>query len=240
MEALVFWLLAGVVLVYMVRRTKRKTREIEAEAEGHAKATSLKQLQGENRQSARDAMSSKGWKQRAKKAKAAVKSTDAAPPSTHSVATSSGGHLRFVYEDSQGNVTAREVSSWNDDGIYIEGYCHKAREIRTFRRDRVVEFLEGEELLGPALEEFDPEPVFTGPAMEILFTGFSADDREDLEADAEEAGLLVRKTITKNLNFICAGPRAGSSKLSKARVQGCTILSEDEFQKMLATGEVPA
>lgn len=87
------------------------------------------------------------------------------------------------------------------------------------------------------LEEID-EPVFSGPTMEILFTGFSADDREDLEADAEEAGLLVRKTVTKNLHFVCAGPRAGATKLSQARAQGCTVMSEDEFQRMLATGEV--
>lgn len=76
--------------------------------------------------------------------------------------------------------------------------------------------------------------------MEILFTGFSANDRGDLEAGAEDAGLLVSKAITKSLHFVYAGPRAGATKLSKARAQGCTILSEDEFQQMLATGEVPA
>lgn len=240
MEALVFWLLAGVVLVYMVRRTKRKTREIEAEAVAHAKASSLKQLQGENRQSARDAMSSKQWKQRAKKAKAKamVKSVDVVPQPTRLGSTSSDRYLRFVYEDSQGNVTAREVSSWHDDGTYIEGYCHKAREVRTFRRDRVVEFLEGEELLGPL--QVDPCLTVSRVPIEILFTGFSAGRRKELEALAEEMGLTVRKTVTNKLFFLCAGPKAGASKLSTARLQGSTILSEDEFRKLLATGEVPA
>jgi|GEM_PF-3150776 len=151
--------------------------------------------------------------------------------------------LIFTYRDTRGNVTTREVSDWMEDGVYIEGFCHEVEDIRTFRRDRIVEFLLGEELLGPAKpteERTAKAPKSSERAMEILFTGFSSEERDDLESDAEDHGLLVRKTVTKKLTFVCAGPRAGATKLSQARAQGCTILTEDEFQAMLATGELPA
>jgi len=131
--------------------------------------------------------------------------------------TATTNNLRFVYEDSQGNITTREVSNWRDNGVYLEGFCHKAGDIRTFRRDRVVEFLEGELLLSsrgplPAQKKQDVD------AMEILFTGFSASDREMLEGDAESYGMIVRKTVTQNLDF---------------------LLSETEFNKLLKHGVLP-
>ncbi|WP_143005098.1 BRCT domain-containing protein [Billgrantia gudaonensis] len=146
--------------------------------------------------------------------------------------------LRFVYEDSQGNTSTREVTNWDDDGIYIEGYCHHANDVRTFRRDRIVSFLEGENLLKPLAPKLD-DGGKGGGAMEILFTGFSAQEREGLEEDAASFGLLVRKTVTKNLDFVCAGPRAGPAKLAKARAQGCTVLDEEQFWALVEDGVMP-
>jgi len=146
--------------------------------------------------------------------------------------------LRFVYEDAKGNVSTRELTDWHDDGAYIEGYCHTANDVRTFRRDRIVSFLEGEHLLRPIAPKLD-QGGKAGGAMEILFTGFPTDERSTLEEDAESYGLVVRKTVTKNLDFVCAGPRAGSSKLAKARAQGCTILDEDDFWSLVEDGVMP-
>ena len=146
--------------------------------------------------------------------------------------------LRFVYEDAKGNVSTRELTDWHDDGAYIEGYCHTAEDVRTFRRDRIVSVLEGEHLLRPLAPKLD-QGGKGGGAMEILFTGFPADERSTLEEDAESYGLVVRKTVTKNLDFVCAGPRAGSSKLAKARAQGCTILDEDDFWSLVEDGVMP-
>ncbi|QEA39467.1 hypothetical protein FGL86_10530 [Pistricoccus aurantiacus] len=201
---------------------------------------SLKWLQEANCRAAHEALSSKRWKKKAKKARESANHALSGLDEREANAYRPDDRLCFIYKDSQGNITTREVSSWDNDSTYIEGFCHRAGDIRTFRRDRIVEFLEGEELLGPEFEEVDPKPKSSVPSMEILFTGFSAEEREELEADAQDAGLQVRKTVTKNLGFVCAGPRAGSTKLSRARAQGCMILNEDEFQQMLATGEVPA
>ncbi|MFG6136652.1 WYL domain-containing protein [Halomonas sp. B23F22_10] len=222
MEGLIFWALAGVVMVFMIRRTKRKAREAEADAKRRRAATQ-QHIQGDD---------------------AGIPVTIASRQSPHlsgTSAPSSDGRLRFVYEDANGNTSTREVTDFSDDGVYIEGFCHSRRAVRTFRRDRVVEYLEGEELLVPMIDasEFVDESFADRPGMEILFTGFSEDERFDLEADAEDAGLVVRKTVTKNLMFVCAGPRAGSSKLAKARGQGCMFLDRSQLNRMLLTGEVP-
>ncbi|KGE78418.1 hypothetical protein FP66_03705 [Halomonas salina] len=148
--------------------------------------------------------------------------------------------MRFVYEDAQGNMTHRELLSWHDDGVYLEGHCLSANAHRTFRRDRIVDFLEGAHLLEPAdVRIDDTTPQGNSSSMEILVTGFPAGKRAELEAQAEAAGMVVRKTVTQNLMFVCTGPRAGATKLSQARDQGCTILLEEEFKNMLATGELP-
>lgn len=222
MEGLIFLALAGAALVFMVRRTKRKAREVEALRSVHAKYDVAE----------REA-SATSFPSPSSVTRAAHFSGTSAP--------SGDGRLRFMYEDANGNTTVREVSGFEDDGVYIEGYCHSRQALRTFRRDRVVEFLEGEELLGPMIdpEAFVEEPFADRPGMEILFTGFGEDERFDLESDAEDAGLEVRKTVTKNLAFVCAGPRAGASKLAKAREQGCLILDKRQLKHMLLTGEIP-
>lgn len=266
MEGLIFWGLAGAVLVFMIRRTKRKAREAEADSAQRKEAT-LQHIQDENRRASRDAITSDDWKRKARKAKNKVGGVDVeytlnatyeegepyakiprpsisptqAPHLSGTSAPSTDGHLRFIYEDANGNTSTREVSDFSDDGVYIEGFCHSRRAVRTFRRDRVLEYLEGEELLVPMIDpsDFVDEPFADRPGMEILFTGFSEDERFALESDAEEAGLVVRKTVTKNLMFVCAGPRAGSSKLAKARGQRCVVLDESQFGTMLLTGVVP-
>ena len=47
--------------------------------------------------------------------------------------------LKIVYVDSMGSATTRDidVSAYEPDGGYIEGYCHLREEARTFRLDRI-------------------------------------------------------------------------------------------------------
>lgn len=178
----------------------------------------------------------------ARRAPAAVpEAAPTAKPEQTSMAgagTNTGHRLRFVYEDAKGNTSTRSLADWHDDGAYIEGYCLAAEDVRTFRRDRIISFLEGEYLLRPLAPKLD-QGGKAGGAMEILFTGFPNDERSALEEDAESYGLVVRKTVTKNLDFVCGGPRAGSTKLAKARAQGCTILDEDDFWSLVEDGVMP-
>lgn len=149
------------------------------------------------------------------------------------------GNLRFVYENAEGELSTRELRSWNASGQYIKGYCLASSAIRTFRRDRVLEFLDGEALLEAASTASAPIASAPDRPMEILFTGFKTDIRQELEKEAELEGMVVRKSLTKNLDFLCAGPNAGPRKLSEAKGKGVTVMDEAAFLEFLNTGVLP-
>lgn len=73
----------------------------------------------------------------------------------------------------------------------------------------------------------------------ILFTGFKSADRARLEELATKSKLLVRKTVTSELTLLVAGYNAGPAKLTNAKNEGATILTESQFMKLLDTGELP-
>lgn len=204
MEGLIFLIAASVILVFMVRRTKRKAREAQSD-----------------------------------RSSTPPSSPSTRPTSRPTHSASEPGNLVFVYEDDQGNLSTREVSNWNASARYIKGFCLSREALRTFRRDRIAEFLDGEHLLDTgATPTATPGPRKDRP-LEILFTGFGAESREELEEEADLEGLKVRKSLTKNLDFLCAGPNAGPRKLAEARERGATVLSEEEFLAFLNTGALP-
>lgn len=47
-------------------------------------------------------------------------------------------YVAFIYEDSKGKVTRRDVDVRAFDGEYITGFCHIRRQLRTFRCDRIL------------------------------------------------------------------------------------------------------
>lgn len=56
---------------------------------------------------------------------------------------SSGSEARFVYVDANGEVTERQVVNWTSDGTYLKGHCLLRRSGRTFRLDRIEEWISG-------------------------------------------------------------------------------------------------
>ncbi|MYL22521.1 hypothetical protein GLV89_01720 [Halomonas alkaliantarctica] len=158
----------------------------------------------------------------------------------HEVADTPEGRLRFVYEDAKGNMSNREVTDFHVSARYIKGYCLTRGEQRTFRRDRILSFLEGEELLEAASTPTTSIGSAPERPLEILFVGFDEESRQELEEEAELEGMKVRKSLTKNLDFLCAGPNAGPRKLSEARERGVTIMDEADFLEFLDTGALPS
>jgi len=74
---------------------------------------------------------------------------------------------------------------------------------------------------------------------QICFTGFDPDARSALEEKARESHLEVVKSMTKNLRYLCTGPNAGPSKLEKAAEQHVVLMSQEQFDNMVETGELP-
>lgn len=151
--------------------------------------------------------------------------------------------LRFIYHDAEGNVSLRVVSNWTETAAYVEGYCLSAREIRTFRKDRILSFEAGCEALliipfvAPIPKSGKAKPCDT--RTQILFTGFKKTLRDELEQKAKSNGMDVRANVTEDLRFLCIGPTAGPMKMEKARVQGVCILTEAQFHVLIETGELP-
>ena len=150
--------------------------------------------------------------------------------------------LRFMYCDSSGTVSERSLTSWKENSLYIQGRNELDTLPRTFRKDRVQEYLEGAEHL-----LFDLAPLAPAPAPkalpderpQILFTGFKAADRAALEQHAQANGLRVMKTASKALALLCIGSNAGPTKVEAAHAAGAFIVTEEQLVKLLKTGEVP-
>lgn len=150
--------------------------------------------------------------------------------------------MRFTYKNAAGEVSERLLSSWSESGHYIKGHADDGR-VLTFRKDRVLAYLNGCEALlrnpvavpPPRLER--AKPVEAQP--EILFTGFARVQRGVLEQRAQQAGLRVMQSVSKHLTFLCCGPNAGPAKVERSREQGVYVLSEPEFFLLVETGELP-
>lgn len=143
----------------------------------------------------------------------------------------------FSYTDHEGQSSRRRVRvmgiASNDGRQYLDGYCLDRNAMRTFRVDRIQgEMTDAEtgELVNvyrllagtdkrrhmdytPAKpdfsspetgEEFDAEE----PPITVLFTGFAKARKAELEAAAEAAGLEVRSTVSKSLDYLVCGPKA--------------------------------
>jgi len=87
--------------------------------------------------------------------------------------------------------------------------------------------------LNPKQEE---QTLVTGGALSgktILFTGTLSKPRDEFEKMAEDAGAKLLSSVTKNLDYLVVGEKAGS-KLTKAEKLGITILDENALLDLLS------
>lgn len=150
--------------------------------------------------------------------------------------------IKFSYRDADGRESVRTLTNWSENTRYLQGRGEGDSLPRTFRKDRVVEYLEGADQL-----LFDKAPPAPEPApraqpdqrAQILFTGFKAAQRATLEAVAEQQGFRVMKTAGKTLAVLCIGDNAGPTKVEAARSAGAFIVTEPELHHLVETGEIP-
>lgn len=74
------------------------------------------------------------------------------------------------------------------------------------------------------------ETALTGKT--VLFTGTLSRPRQEFEKMAEEAGAKLLSAVSKNLDYLVVGEKAGS-KLEKAQKLGVRTLTEQEFLDLL-------
>jgi len=149
--------------------------------------------------------------------------------------------IKFSYRDADGRESVRTLTHWSENIRYLQGRGESDTLPRTFRKDRVVEYLEGADQL-----LFDKAPPAPEPApkaapdlrAQILFTGFKAAERAALEVFAEQSGFRVMKTAGKSLAVLCIGANAGPRKVESARLAGAFVVSEAELHHLIDTGEI--
>lgn len=111
----------------------------------------------------------------------------------------------------------------------------------TFELPDTIALIEELRSLGLNTRRLDselPKAAGTGAlgGKTFLFTGtLSKMSRDEAESLVEENGGKNLSAVSKNLNYLVAGEKAGS-KLEKANKLGITVLSEDEFLEMIGAG----
>ncbi|KAF1021871.1 MAG: DNA ligase [Paracidovorax wautersii] len=155
------------------------------------------------------------------------------------------GSLSFVYTNAVGETKQRRLTNWGEVGHYIKGFDETAGKVLTFRKDRITEYIDVDDIHAILADPYSkPPPVISNKAApdlrpHIVFTGFSAARRAELEQMASDGGLRVVRSVTQTLVFLCGGSNAGPMKLEKARAQGVYIVDETAFIQLVATGVLP-
>lgn len=151
--------------------------------------------------------------------------------------------ISFSYCDAKGVNRTWNLIWWTEKGAYICGGEVSGSIPRTFRKDRVSEYHSGLHLLENPHTPAPPRIQRTAAPdarLQILFTGFSKLDKAAMEVRAMNAGLRVVKESTVGLTFLCCGPNAGWRKIERAREAGSFIMNVEQWEQLLATGELPA
>lgn len=149
--------------------------------------------------------------------------------------------LRFIYRNADGLESERTVVQWNENSRYIQGRSADDSLPKTYRKDRIIQYLLGEELLLGDAAPPAPEPAPRAPSdqrPQIQFTGFPKVEKAELEELAIAHGLWVMSKAGKNLAFLCCGPNAGPVKIRNAHDAGATILNSAALRHLLTTGEI--
>ncbi len=142
-----------------------------------------------------------------------------------------------------------EATSSGGGGSIVVG--HMARLLRDstlavdFRESLLGEDPENIELIDSLLER-GVEPQWDAPPLEespfsgktLVFTGkLERIGREEAEELVRRLGGKAAGSVSSNTDLVVAGPGA-ASKLAKAGQLGVTVISEDEFFRMLPEGTV--
>ena len=142
------------------------------------------------------------------------------------------------YLDGVETFTTRSVFVRKEYGEYFSGYCTLRNANRTFRKDRVLRYLNGTELhlITTDYLNNDHNP---NNKLEVTFIGFKKAEKEALVKLAKKNKLYVATVITKRLfALVIGGGRDAPTKRAQAEEQGAYIMDETQFRHFIETGEI--
>jgi DNA ligase (NAD+) len=104
--------------------------------------------------------------------------------------------------------------------------------IAAFNDSAVLELIENLEKAGVNFkEERAPQIQTSITGKSFLITGTLSRPRADVEDDIRSKGGTVSSSVSKNLDYLIAGEKAGS-KLTKAQSLGVKVISEAEYENL--------
>ena len=94
-------------------------------------------------------------------------------------------------------------------------------------------------LVGYCLLTFLSSPISKSKDIFLVcFTGFPKDEKAELIKYANENGLFIRKSVTKDLGLLVCGKTAGWKKLEIAnKLNVPRVIGTEGFYNFLETGE---
>ena len=76
--------------------------------------------------------------------------------------------------------------------------------------------------------------------LEVCFTGFTNAEKAELVVLTKKADMSVVTKVTVGLFMLCAGATPGTAKIKQAAAQGARIVSREQLEDFIHTGELPA
>lgn len=157
--------------------------------------------------------------------------------------------MKFIYRNAKNETSIQHIENVSISEAHYQGISIPENKLKTYRKDRVLEMLSGNENAEERLQYHSQNSQLNDQATsrffnrlskpEICFTGFKKDDKVRLTNLAEENGMFIRANVTQKLDFLCCGYNAGPTKIENARKQGVVALTEHQFVELLTTGEIP-
>ncbi|XSG82902.1 MAG: NAD-dependent DNA ligase LigA [Methyloligella sp. ZOD6] len=151
--------------------------------------------------------------------------------------------LARTYGDTETFMTAmQEAAADRESEAFAE--LDNIEGIGTVVADAIVEFFaepHNVEVVKELLQEVEPQALesrdTTSPiaGKRVVFTGsLEQMTRSEAKATAERLGAKVSGSVSKNTDYVVAGPGAGS-KLKNANDLGVEVLSEDDWLKLIGS-----
>jgi DNA ligase (NAD+) len=116
-----------------------------------------------------------------------------------------------------GVVVANSIYKWFNDKNNLEMLSYLTQMELTFIEDKPKEITQG---------------IFTGKSLYATGT-FANYKKNELKEIIESNGGIFANGYSKSLSYLVVGSVKGSSKEDKAKKDGITILTEDEFLQII-------
>lgn len=154
-------------------------------------------------------------------------------------------YMQFIYTNKEGITAEKNVRGISANETHLQAFDLKEEIVKTFilnsiQNSEIIIQETGEIISIKHLDKYLPpfEPSYPKnqhpDKLQICFTGFTKERRDDLESLAKDIDTLwVTKRAGENLKILVCGDNAGEKKIEQAIKVKATIWNENNFLEWL-------